>query len=611
MTIEAIVGAKTHTKPKLSFDGKSLFFLKEAESDTKQVFHMDLATRNRTKVSDETKDISEFFVSPYANHLCIMVSGGAEKHKVRYCTFNEAQLGKWIHVDRVPDKKVQKQKFGSWRPDGIHYLQLEKDSWIWVLKKHDFTTKNNSICQDDVGPFAKMIGYVDNEPLTYAEHAKFDCKLNWDGDVEETTEQSRLEEYGSTTSDGRAITIRGKCNSDFSEVVEFRLEGGMLQSRIIYSEQDLKSIISPDKKLNDAPRGELQDISVDGEDIVLNFNIDGACRIFRGCKKGSQLKELELDSIREDTGPFWVDSMHLKNEQLVMEISSFRVPPHIWHFDLDKEAEPKRLTDPSTSPVKIGTVEPKVHASTDQQYLLIEPDSDCCGTMIFFHGGPTVPMRGEWNIVIASFLVSGFRVITPNPRGSLGRGPRFAGLDDGHLRLNLIDDDIAPFLESMKQEFGELFMYGGSYGGWLVLKIATSTCGSFVRAGVTRNGIGDFKTFYSAIVKDFPWRREHRDREYIGLNISQEEREIFLSELNPVNSKLELFCKNIYLFTGKKDTRVTPESSEEWVHKHNKPDENEVKHLSFKDEGHKIKRHENLVKILEKTIKFFRKHSER
>ena len=155
----------------------------------------------------------------------------------------------------------------------------------------------------------------------------------------------------------------------------------------------------------------------------------------------------------------------------------------------------QQLTTPLPSSIKIGRVIPEIHPSTGQQYFVIEPDSGISGTVIFFHGGPTVPMRRRWDPIIASFLVNGFRVITPNPRGSLGRGPRFAGLDDGHLRLNIVENDIAPFLQSMEQRYENLFMYGGSYGGWLVLKIATSPCGSMIRAGATRNGIGDFNRF--------------------------------------------------------------------------------------------------------------------
>ena len=155
-------------------------------------------------------------------------------------------------------------------------------------------------------------------------------------------------------------------------------------------------------------------------------------------------------------------------------------------------------------------------------------------------------------------------------------------------------------------------MYGGSYGGWLVLKIATSPCGLFVRAGATRNGIGNFPTFFSALVKSFPWRKGHREREYIGQNISQVERERIISALSPVNPKSELFCKNIYLFTGKKDTRVLWKSSENFKDEMNKKSgENEVEHHPFPKEGHKIKRHKNLVSLLDETIKFFRKHSER
>ena len=607
--IKSIVGATTQTEPKISFDGKSLFFLEDTDG-RKQVFQKDLSNNKKPRRAPNVdEDIRGLFISPHSHHISIMLSGGEEEYQIRYCTFDENQFGGWIPVD--PDlPKGSKQNFGSWRPDGIHYLQLVKDSDQWDLRFHEFATTSSSILQD-VGYYAKMIGYVGDEPLTFEEHAKFDCTLNWTGDFRQGTTQSRLEEYGSTSSDGGLVTIRGKCTSDFSEVVEFRSEGDVLQTQVIkWISEEIESIIPYDDS-DIAPRGELLDITADNEDFILNFNIDGECSIFHCRKKNQQLNELKLDSIREKTGSFWVDSMHLRNGQLVMEISSFSTPPHIWHFDLQTK-KLQQLTTPSPSSIKIGDVTPEVHPSTGQQYLVIEPDSGISGTVIFFHGGPAVPMRRRWNPIIASFLVNGFRVITPNPRGSLGRGPRFAGLDDGHLRLNLIEKDIAPFLESMKKRYENLFMYGGSYGGWLVLKIATSPCGSMIRAGATRNGIGDFKYFYD---KQKPWRRNHRHREYVGsLEVSDSYRNEILDSLSPMNSQ-SVFCPNIYLFSGLKDKRVDYRTSKRFTEKF-ESSEGCIRHFVFgRDEGtiaegHGIKRPENLERLIKETISFFRENSE-
>ena len=68
-------------------------------------------------------------------------------------------------------------------------------------------------------------------------------------------------------------------------------------------------------------------------------------------------------------------------------------------------------------------------------------------TIIFFHGGPTVQTTNKWDRVISSFLSEGYRVIAPNPQGSIGRGARYAGLDDGEKRHMLIDNEVGPFVE--------------------------------------------------------------------------------------------------------------------------------------------------------------------
>jgi hypothetical protein len=605
MTIEAIVEAKTPEQPKLSFDGDSLFYLEEKDGCL-QVFHRDLFGGNPIQADTVDLDISDLFVSPFSNRISIMLSRGTEKHRVQYCDFDGARFTEWVIVDNA-----NKERFGSWQPNGIHYIQRVPDTDdLWSLHFHDFSSRKNTEIRQ-VGYNAKMLGYVDDKPITFSEHAKFDCELNWSGEVKQEGEKFRVKEYGSTTPDGGVITIRGEYNSHFSEVVKFHSKDGVIQTTTIYTASQIASII-PYNDSEIAPRGELLDIVVDDGDVVLNFNIDGACSLFHGNFNHQHLGKLELNSIQEKIGPFWIDSMHLKKGKLVMETSSFWAPKHIWLLDLNSDGGLIQLTDPPDSPFGIGTVEPKIHVSTGQQYLLIEPDSDFRGTVIFFHGGPTVPMRGKWDYVIASFLFSGFRVITPNPRGSLGRGPKFAGLDDGPLRLDLIDNEVAPFLESMKQEFGDLFMYGGSYGGWLVLKIATSPCGSLVRAGATRNGIGDFTKFFEKTAK-FRWK--HRHIEYIGpLETSEDVRERILDELSPTKSK-SVFCRNIYLFSGEDDTRVPWETSEQFKEDF-QSSETSIQHHVFRNEndngkqinwveGHKIKRKQNKISLMRKTIDFF------
>jgi len=132
-----------------------------------------------------------------------------------------------------------------------------------------------------------------------------------------------------------------------------------------------------------------------------------------------------------------------------------------------------------------------------------------------------------------------------------------------------------------------------------------------IRAGATRNGIGDFKYFYD---KQKPWRRNHRHREYVGsLEVSDSYRNEILDSLSPMNSQ-SVFCPNIYLFSGLKDKRVDYRTSKRFTEKF-ESSEGCIRHFVFGlegtiAEGHKIKRPKNLERLIKETISFFRENFE-
>jgi dipeptidyl aminopeptidase/acylaminoacyl peptidase len=238
------------------------------------------------------------------------------------------------------------------------------------------------------------------------------------------------------------------------------------------------------------------------------------------------------------------------------------------------------------------------------QYHIIEPDevNDLTETIVFFHGGPTVQTTCKWDRVIASFLSENFRVIAPNPRGGIGRGADYCSLDDGKRRLNLMNDEIGPFIEKINLEFGNICVYGGSYGGWIVLTLATSlTWGKYLKAAASRNGIACMETFFD---KTGPWRVKHREREYLG-EIDKTEKAQLTKKLSPIESE-SLECNNLLLICGRKDPRVPIETSEKFAKKFNLDLHNPEEFLRFDDEGHKIKRFTNRKELIEKTIKLFR-----
>ena len=361
-------------------------------------------------------------------------------------------------------------------------------------------------------------------------------------------------------------------------------------------------------------RGEIEGFFLSGNEIVIHINQDGASQLYRYLPEDNTNSRINLGKIEKEIGVFWIEHIsHEENHGILLSVSSFSASQHIWMLS-PSDTETKKITEPAMK-LKLSEIESKEYKPTGMQYFEIKPEisTNNMDTIIFFHGGPTVQTTNKWDRVISSFLSEGYRVIAPNPQGSIGRGAKYAGLDDGEKRHTLIDNEVGPFVKqiSNNSKSSNLFMYGGSYGGWLVLSLATSPWGEFVQAGASRNGIGDMITFFN---KTSRWRREHRAREYLG---STEGKTTFVAtttEILDLMKKIspfekgcdDLTCTRLKLFVGKDDSRVPSDSSQKFVNKMNKNHLEVEMHPPFEDEGHKIKRLSNRIETMEKSCQLFK-----
>jgi dipeptidyl aminopeptidase/acylaminoacyl peptidase len=136
---------------------------------------------------------------------------------------------------------------------------------------------------------------------------------------------------------------------------------------------------------------------------------------------------------------------------------------------------------------------------TEIEGLLAEPASPADQAaaarplVVDIHGGPSLAWHHSWDLRWAEVLTAaGYAVLMPNPRGSAGRGQRFA-------RANLADpagaefDDIvagvARCVADGRADPGRVAAIGASYGGYLTAW-AIAGGGAF-RCGIVIAGISD------------------------------------------------------------------------------------------------------------------------
>jgi dipeptidyl aminopeptidase/acylaminoacyl peptidase len=145
---------------------------------------------------------------------------------------------------------------------------------------------------------------------------------------------------------------------------------------------------------------------------------------------------------------------------------------------------------------------------------------------------------------------------------------------------------VAWLRDSGRADPHRIAVYGGSYGGFMVLA-ALTTYPDLWAAGVDLVGIANFVTF---LERTGPWRRHLREAEYGSLENDRE----FLEEISPIN-KVDRIRAPLLVIHGANDPRVPISETEQMVDQLQEFGRT-VEFLRLEDEGHQIaKLHNKLV----------------
>jgi dipeptidyl aminopeptidase/acylaminoacyl peptidase len=174
-------------------------------------------------------------------------------------------------------------------------------------------------------------------------------------------------------------------------------------------------------------------------------------------------------------------------------------------------------------------------------------------------------------------------------------------LDNTTKRMDSVKDlaHAAYWLrEEKKADPKRLAVYGGSYGGFMVLAAVTNYPELFA-AGIDVVGICNFVTF---LEKTGPYRRAHREAEYGNL---REHRE-FLEKISPLRQVDKIKCPMMVIH-GANDPRVPIDEAEQIVAALKKR-EVPVTYLRYEDEGHGLAKLKNRLDCFPKMVAFLDKY---
>ena len=224
--------------------------------------------------------------------------------------------------------------------------------------------------------------------------------------------------------------------------------------------------------------------------------------------------------------------------------------------------------------------------------------------IISIHGGPESQSRPRFSSTFQLWMDElDAAVITPNVRGSDGYGKEYLSLDNGYKRKDSVKD-IGALLDWIASQphldENRVVVYGGSYGGYMVLASAVHFSDR-LKGAIDIVGISNFVTFLKN-TKDY--RRDLRRVEYGDERDPDMEK--FLQMISP-NNNVDKINVPIFVIQGENDPRV-PVTEAEQIVQSLREKGNIVWYMNALNEGHGYRKKENRDIYQQAVVLFLKEH---
>lgn len=602
-TIEQYLNIRGAGSPQYSFDDSRIYFT-QSVTGTSQVWMVEKPMEWPVQVTFFNERISSYSVNP-KNDLILAESdiGGSE-----YGQFFLMD-GQGNSTKRITDAKPKVlYGFGRWNTDGkwFTYFSNERSPYFYDVFTYNVETgKSEQVFSSDhsnypsvISPDGRMMVITrsyktdDNDLYLINLETKESKLITLHDNIKEPCEFFAV----SFSSSGDNIFIRSNYGSDYYRLMKYDIKKGNLEPAGIkvleqFGNYDLNSaFFSVDKSKA------VFIINVEGYDKMLVYDLNANREIIIP----PQLKSSSITSV----------SFSNSGDKILVGINSAANPSVIYEWSLSSNAV-LQVTKPTLAGINPESfVEPELikYKSFDGMEIpafIYLPKNTVQGEkipcIINLHGGPEGQSTYGFAAVFQYFLNAGYAIIDPNVRGSTGYGKKYAALDNIKNRENSVKD-AAFLVEYIKSrgdiDPGKIAVYGGSYGGYMVLACMTLYPELFA-AGIDVVGISNFISF---LQNTADYRRKNRESEYGSLENDYE----FLKSISPLN-KADKIKSPLMIIHGKNDPRV-PVGEAQQMYDAVISNGGIAELLIYDDEGHGISKLKNRLDAYPKIVSFLDKY---
>ena len=391
--------------------------------------------------------------------------------------------------------------------------------------------------------------------------------------------------------DGAALYYSSNNDREFTAVARFDLASRNHTWLVTADDADLTGWLSPDGAL-----------------LLVERNSDGRSELaLHDATTGARLRDLPLPStagVATMPAPVWAaDSAavavsftgpDLPSDVLVVPVTGAAARPLTdsargLRGERLARPEPHRVPGPDGDPISCHVYRPTTRV----------PGLDGSAVLVV-HGGPEAQARQNFSVYVQTLAAAGHTVLVPNVRGSTGYGKRWYSADDVRGRMNSVHDlaAIHAYLPELGLDQGRAALWGGSYGGYMVLAGLAFQPGLWA-AWVDIVGIASLVTF---LENTSAYRRAYREREYGTLAADRD----FLHEVSPL-TRIDDISAPLFIIHGANDPRV-PLSEAEQIHAALTGRGRECELVVYGDEGHGLARRANRLDAFPRAAAFLARH---
>lgn len=397
--------------------------------------------------------------------------------------------------------------------------------------------------------------------------------------------------------DGKAVYVLSDAGREFMTLVAIDIATGA-RTEVVAEDHDLNALSMP-RWNAPAKKGDPEDlavfgVNVDGVEKVSIVTLDNKRKIV---KRSAPKAEGVIGTI--DVAP--------SGKVAYLSLEGSTHPTDVYRLDLQTGELVRRTFGDHAGVDESKLVDHKLSSfkSFDGKtisYFSWSSSADArTPVVIEIHGGPESQAQPWFSGVRQYLALSGYMVVAPNVRGSLGYGKAFAHLDDKEKREDSVRDisELGKHLATLNTvDSKRIALYGGSYGGYMVLAGLTLFPEQWA-AGVDVVGIANFKTF---LEQTAPYRRALREAEYGALDKDA----ALLDKISPIH-KVEKIRAPLMVIHGTNDPRVPIGEAKQIasaLEKRGVP----VALMTFDDEGHGLSKLKNRLVAYPAMVKFLDQH---